>query len=62
MVNLADREADIYELFQAATHDPDDPDLLIRANRTTQRQVDDEDEQKPLWDSLPTQPAPAGHL
>ena len=55
LVNLADREADIYELFQQATHDPDGPDLLIRANRTTQRQVDDEDEQKPLWDYLPTQ-------
>jgi hypothetical protein len=56
LVNLADREADIYELFQEATHDPDGPDLLIRANRTTQRQVDDEDEQKPLWDYLPTRP------
>jgi hypothetical protein len=54
LVNLADREADIYELFQEATQDPDGPDLLIRANRTTQRQVDDEDEQKPLWDYLPT--------
>jgi len=54
LVNLADREADIYELFQEATQAPDGPDLLIRANRTTQRQVDDEDEQKPLWDYLPT--------
>ena len=56
LVNLADREADIYELFQQATDDPDGPDLLIRANRTTQRHVDDEDEQKPLWDYLPTRP------
>lgn len=56
LVNLADREADIYELFQEATQDPDGPDLLIRANRTTQRQVDDEDEHKPLWDYLPTRP------
>lgn len=56
LLNLADREADIYELFQEATHDPDGPDLLIRANRTTQRQVEEEDEQKPLWDYLPTGP------
>jgi hypothetical protein len=39
LVNLADREADIYELFQAAAQQPDGPDLLIRASRTTQRQV-----------------------
>jgi hypothetical protein len=54
LVNLADREADIYELFQEAAQAPDGADLLIRASRTTQRQVDDEDEQKPLWDYLPT--------
>ena len=54
LVNLADREADIYELFEQAAREPNGPDLLVRANRTTQRQVDDEDEHKPLWDYLPT--------
>jgi hypothetical protein len=55
LVNLADREADIYELFQEATQDPDGPHLLIRANRTTQRHVDEAEESKPLWDYLPAQ-------
>lgn len=56
LVNLADREADIYELFQEGTKDPGGADLLIRASRSTQRKVDEEDEQKPLWDYLPTRP------
>jgi hypothetical protein len=58
LVNLADREADIYELFQEAAAAPAGPDLLIRANRSTQRQVEDADadEQTPLWDYLPAQP------
>jgi hypothetical protein len=55
LVSVADREADIYEVFQEATHEPDGPDLLVRANRATQRCVDDdEDEQTPLWNYLPT--------
>ncbi len=57
LVNVADREADLFELFQEATADPDGPDLLVRASRTTQRQVqDDDDELQPLWEHLPGLP------
>lgn len=56
LVSIADREADIYELFQEAAKTPAGPDLLIRANRTTQRRVDDAEAHTPLWDYLPAQP------
>ena len=60
LVNIADREADIYELFEAAVHRPEGPDLLVRASRTTQRQVNEADEHKPLWEALPAQPVLGG--
>jgi hypothetical protein len=60
LVNIADREADIYELFQAAVADPAGTALLVRASRTTQRQVNDEDEIQPLWDVVPRQPVLGG--
>jgi hypothetical protein len=60
LVNIAEREADIYELFAAALHHPAGPDLLVRASRTTQRQVAAADEQKPLWEFLPAQPVLGG--
>lgn len=60
LVNIADREADIYELFERAVHNPDGPDLLVRASRTTQRQVAEADDVKPLWDYLPGQPVRGG--
>jgi hypothetical protein len=56
LISMADREADIYELFQEAAKTPNGPDLLIRANRTTQRRVDDAEEHALLWDYLPAQP------
>ncbi|WP_153294068.1 IS4 family transposase [gamma proteobacterium SS-5] len=56
LVNIADRESDLYELFQEATRDPQGPHLLIRANRTTQRQVEIDEGIAPLWDYLPAQP------
>jgi hypothetical protein len=56
LISIADREADIYELFQEAAKTPAGPDLLIRANRTTQRRVDDAEAHTPLWDYLPAQP------
>jgi hypothetical protein len=56
LIGIADREADIYELFQEAAKTPAGPDLLIRANRTAQRRVDDADAHTPLWDYLPAQP------
>jgi hypothetical protein len=56
LVSIADREADLYELFQEAHQSPVGPELLIRANRATQRRVAEEDETRPLWDYLLTQP------
>lgn len=60
LVNIADREADIYELFQAAAADPQGPHLLVRASRTTQRQVEDEQTHVSLWQHLPAQPLLGG--
>ena len=60
LVNIADREADIYELVQAASADPAGTALLVRASRTTQRQVNDEDAIQPLWDVVPRQPVLGG--
>jgi hypothetical protein len=61
LISVADREADIYELFQEALDDPEGPDLLVRASRTTQRTHEADDEIQPLWEYLPAQPI-AGHL
>lgn len=56
-MNIADREADIYELFQAARAHPAGAELLVRASRTTQRQINaDDEETQPLWDYLPRRP------
>jgi hypothetical protein len=60
LVNIADREADIYELFAAAVHNPAGPDLLVRASRTTQRQIAAADEHNLLWEVLPAQPVLGG--
>lgn len=60
LVNIADREADIYELFQAAVERPQGPHLLVRASRTTQRQVAEEQTHVPLWQYLPEQPLLGG--
>ncbi len=60
LVNIADREADIYELFAAALQRPAGPDLLVRASRTTQRQVEETHEHKLLWELLPAQPVLGG--
>lgn len=61
VIGIADREADIYELFREALDDPDGPDLLVRASRTTRRTLETDDEITPLWEHLPAQPV-AGHL
>lgn len=60
LISIADREADLYELFQEAVRDPAGPDLLIRASRTTQRQVADEEGLQPLWGYIPAQPVAGG--
>ena len=48
LVSIGDREADIYELFLEATKDPCGPKLLVRAERSRQRKV----EQEHLWPFL----------
>jgi len=52
LVSVGDREADIYELFAEAQADADGPQLLVRAERTRQRQV----EQMPLWHRMEREP------
>ena len=42
LVSMGDREADIYELFEEALADPKGPKLLVRAERSRQRQVEAE--------------------
>jgi hypothetical protein len=48
LVSVGDREADIYELFLEATKDPDGPKLLVRAEKSRNRQVD----QEHLWEYM----------
>jgi hypothetical protein len=57
LVSVGDREADIYELFSEALQDPRNPRLLVRAERTRQRKV----EQEGLWRRMRGEPV-AGWL
>lgn len=52
LVSVGDREADIYELFYEATKDKESPEMLVRAERTRNRKVDDEY----LWDKMFSEP------
>lgn len=52
LVSVGDREADIYELFYEAERNPLGPKLLVRAERTRNRRV----EQGHLWDKLSNEP------
>ena len=45
LVSMGDREADVYELFLEATKDPCGPKLLVRAEKSRARKV----EQEHLW-------------
>jgi len=57
VVSVADREADIYELFERAQQNPDGPDLLIRANRSRARRVEKDGDELPLlWEHVTAQP------
>ena len=56
MVVMADREADIHEVFAAQASMPHGAQLLIRAERSRNRQVlGEEDSHAPLWDTLTQQ-------
>jgi hypothetical protein len=57
LISVGDREADLYELFQEAIQDPRGPKLLIRAERTRNRKVEQED----LWQRMNAEPV-AGWL
>lgn len=52
LISVGDREADVYELFQEALQDPQGPKLLIRAEKSRGRKVEQED----LWSTLQAQP------
>jgi hypothetical protein len=52
LISVGDREADVYELFQEALQDPYGPKLLIRAERTRNRKVEQED----LWQTMKAEP------
>ena len=57
LVLMADREADIHELFAAYAHTPRGAQLLIRAERSRNRQVvgEKQDTYAPLWRTLEQQ-------
>ena len=57
LISVGDREADLYELFHEAIQDPDGPKLLIRAERTRNRKVEQDD----LWQRMNAEPV-AGWL
>jgi hypothetical protein len=61
LVSVGDREADLYELFHEAAQEPGNPKLLVRAERTRQRQVEPGDAPEALWPRLRGAPV-AGHL
>jgi hypothetical protein len=52
LVSVGDREADLYELFDLAAKDPAGPKLLVRAERSRQRRVEEE----LLWEKLDREP------
>ncbi|OGQ49972.1 MAG: hypothetical protein A3I10_03360 [Deltaproteobacteria bacterium RIFCSPLOWO2_02_FULL_57_26] len=52
LISVGDREADLYELFLEAAQHPGGPRLLVRAERTRNRQVEQED----LWQRMHAEP------
>ena len=57
LVSVGDRESDLYELFAEATANPLGPKLLVRAERSRNRRVED----KPLWEFVGAKPV-AGEI
>jgi len=51
LVVIGDRDSDIYELFLETTQDPKGPKLLVRANKSRNRKID----QELLWDFMARQ-------
>jgi hypothetical protein len=52
LISVGDREADLYELFHETSQDSCGPRLLVRAERTRNRKV----EQKDLWQRMNAEP------
>lgn len=61
LISVADREADLYELFHEAAQNPQGPGLLIRAERARNRRVEQQDEKEGLWPRMKAE-AVAGTL
>lgn len=59
-VSVGDRESDLYELFHETTLHGDAPEVLVRAERSRNRKVI-EDDQPFLWDKMANEPV-AGHV
>jgi hypothetical protein len=57
LVSVGDRESDLHELFAEAGNDPRGPKLLVRAERSRNRRV----EQESLWQFVATKPV-AGEI
>jgi len=53
IVSIGDREADIHDLFHEAAQDPAGPKLLVRAERSRNRIVD---QNQYLWDRMASEP------
>jgi len=53
---IGDRDSDIYELFLETTQDPNGPKLLVRANKSRNRKID----QELLWDFMARQQVAGG--
>jgi hypothetical protein len=56
LVVIGDRDSDIYELFLETTQDPNGPKLLVRANKSRNRKID----QELLWDFMARQQVAGG--
>jgi len=56
LVVIGDRDSDIYDLFLETTQDPNGPKLLVRANKSRNRKID----QELLWDFMARQKVAGG--
>jgi hypothetical protein len=52
LVSVGDREADLHEFFHEALKDPFGPKVLVRAERTRKRKVEQGDEKEELWQRM----------
>lgn len=55
LISIGDREADLHEFFNEALKDPFGPKVLVRAERTRKRKVEQGDEKEELWQRMKTE-------